>query len=102
MGYLETVQVHRPGGDNLVFPVQWDNRPDSTFCGFSGSVASGRVRPGDEVRVTASGQTAKVAEIVTMDGSTQEARTGDAVTLRLDREIDPRGDVLSLAASPLN
>ena len=52
--------------------------------------------------MTASGQTAKVAEIVTMDGSTQEAAAGDAVTLQLDREIDAsRGDVLSLAASPL-
>ena len=102
MGYLEAVQVQRGGGDKLVFPVQRVNRADSTFCGFSGSVASGRLRPGDEVRVTASGQTAKVADIVTMDGSIQEARTGDAVTLQLDREIDvARGDVLSLAASPL-
>jgi len=102
MGYLEAVQVQRRSDDKLVFPVQWVNRPDSSFRGFSGSVAAGAVRTGDEVRVTASGQTARVAEIVTLDGALPQAQAGQAVTLRLDREIDAsRGDVLSLAASPL-
>lgn len=102
IGYLETVQVQRSSNNKLVFPVQWVNRPDSTFRGFSGSVAGGQVRVGDELRVTASGQTARVAEIVTFDGSLQAAGIGQAVTLRLDREIDAsRGDVLSLATSPL-
>jgi bifunctional enzyme CysN/CysC len=102
MGYLETVKVARPGTDRLVFPVQWVNRPDSTFRGFSGSVAEGSVCVGDEIRVTASGQTAKVTEIVTMDGPLSKADTGDAVTLRLHKEIDAsRGDVLSLSRLPL-
>jgi bifunctional enzyme CysN/CysC len=78
------------------------NRPDSTFRGFSGSVAAGSVKVGDEIRVTASGQTAAVTEIVTMDGLLGQAGVGQAVTLRLDREIDAsRGDVLSLSQSPL-
>ncbi len=104
MGYLETVQVAPQQLDTqrMAFPVQWVNRPDSHFRGFSGSVAAGRVRQGDEVRVTASGQTARVAEIVAMDGALDHAQTGQAITLRLDREIDAsRGDVLSLAQSPL-
>lgn len=102
MGYLETVQVQGPVADKWVFPVQWVNRPDSNFRGFSGTVASGKVAVGDEVRVTVSGQTAKVTEIVTFDGPQSEATGGQAVTLRLDREIDAsRGDVLSLASQPL-
>ena len=102
MAYLETVGIEPPTAGKLVFPVQWVNRPDASFRGFSGSVMEGRVEVGDEVRVTASGQTAKVAEIVTLDGSLKQAVAGDAVTLRLNKEIDAsRGDVLSLIQSPL-
>jgi bifunctional enzyme CysN/CysC len=82
--------------------VQWVNRPNASFRGFSGTVAEGSVRVGDEVRVTASGQTATVASIVTMDGPLTQASTGDAVTLTLSKEIDAsRGDVLSLRQQPL-
>ena len=102
MAYLETIQVRQTGTDKLIFPIQWVNRPDSSFRGFSGSVAAGSVKVGDEIRVTASGQTAGVTEIVTMDGILAQADVGQAVTLRLDREIDAsRGDVLSLSQSPL-
>jgi len=101
-GYLETVRIDPPIAGKLVFPVQWVNRPDSSFRGFSGSVMEGSVKVGDEIRVTASGQSAKVAEIVTLDGSPTQAVAGDAVTLRLAREIDAsRGDVLSLNGGPL-
>lgn len=102
MGYLETIPVQEAGPDKLVFPVQWVNRPNSSFRGLSGTVAQGRLRVNDEIRVTASGQTAQVTEIVTMDGAPAEAVAGDAVTLRLSREIDAsRGDVLSLKDNPL-
>jgi bifunctional enzyme CysN/CysC len=102
MSYLETIPVQEAGPDKLVFPVQWVNRPNSSFRGLSGTVAQSRLRVNDEIRVTASGQTAMVTEIVTMDGSPAEAAAGDAVTLRLSREIDAsRGDVLSLKDSPL-
>jgi bifunctional enzyme CysN/CysC len=65
-------------------------------------VAQGHVQVGDEIRVTTSGQTARVAEIVTLDGPLATAEAGQAVTLRLAREIDAsRGDILSLSSSPL-
>ncbi len=102
MAYLETVAIPTPSSEKWVFPVQSVNRPNSTFRGFSGSVAQGSVQVGDDIRVTASGQTAKVTEIVTMDGPLARADAGQAVTLRLEREIDAsRGDILSLSHSPL-
>lgn len=89
--------------DRLVFPVQSVNRPNASFQGLSGSVAEGSVKVGDEIRVTGSGQTATVTEIVTMDGLLTQALAGDAVTLRLSKEIDAaRGDVLSLSQHPLD
>lgn len=103
LGYLETVKLEAPAGDQAAFPVQWVNRPDASFRGFSGTLAQGSLSVGDEIRVTASGQTSKIAEIVTMDGSRQRASRGDAVTLRLATEIDAsRGDILSLAKAPLD
>ena len=102
MRCLETILVKQRDSDKLVFPIQWVNRPDSSFRGFSGSVAQGSVRVGDEIRVTASGQTARVAEILTMDGPLATAQAGQAITLRLGREIDAsRGDILALSHSPL-
>ncbi|MGF6089689.1 sulfate adenylyltransferase subunit CysN [Pseudomonas sp. 18173] len=102
MGYLETTEIATPEPERLVFPVQWVNRPDASFRGFSGYVGEGQINVGDEVRVTLSGQTATVAEIVSMDGPMQQAVRGDAVTLRLDTEIDAsRGDIISLSKKPL-
>ena len=102
VGYLEGVDLRREPDERLVFPVQWVIRPHADFRGFSGTVAAGRVAPGDRVRVTSSGQIAAVAEIVTMGGALAEAVAGDAVTLRLDREIDAsRGDVIAAADEPL-
>ena len=101
--HLETVDVEA-AADARPFrmPVQWVNRPDADFRGYAGTVASGRVRPGDAVVVHTSGRTATVARVVTMDGDLPEARAGDAVTLVLDREVDvSRGDVLGAAGSPL-
>jgi bifunctional enzyme CysN/CysC len=102
MGYLDTVQIKQPTLGKFIFPIQWVNRPDSNFRGVSGTVAQGEVKVGDEVRVTLSGKTASVAEIVTMDGSLDSAHAGEAITLRFDTEIDAsRGDVLSAAQQPL-
>jgi bifunctional enzyme CysN/CysC len=102
MGCLETLEVSAPVSERLVFPVQWVNRPDASFRGFSGYVAEGKVSVGDEVRVTLSGHTATVTDIVSMDGPMQEASCGDAVTLKLSQEIDAsRGDILALSQRPL-
>jgi bifunctional enzyme CysN/CysC len=102
MGFLETVHIAKADSKHTVFPVQWVNRPNSSFRGLSGTIEEGSILVGDTLRVTASGQIAQVAEIVTMDGNLISSQAGDAITLRLDREIDAsRGDVLSHAQSPL-
>ncbi len=77
------------------FPVQWINRPNGEFRGFSGTVVSGSIRVGDPVRLAGSGRTTRVREIVSFDGPLDEVSVGDAVTLRLSEEIDvTRGDML--------
>jgi sulfate adenylyltransferase subunit 1 len=78
------------------FPVQRVLRPDHTFRGFAGQIASGTVRPGDEIKVFPSGRTAKVERIVTFDGDLNEAVPPLSVTLVLDRELDiSRGDLIA-------
>ena len=82
-------------------PVQIVARPDDTFRGYAGTVATGVVRPGAQVVNATSGTEAEVRRIVTMEGDLAEAVPGNAVTLVLDREIDcSRGDVLSVAPPP--
>ena len=99
--HLESVEVHDAlEGKPFRFPVQWVNRPGLDFRGFSGTVASGKVRPGDRVVVASSGQEARVARLVTYGGDLPEARAGDAVTITLEEEIDiARGDVLAHATA---
>ncbi|MNK87809.1 Bifunctional enzyme CysN/CysC [compost metagenome] len=102
LGYLETVSIAPPRNTKFTFPVQLVNRPNDSFRGFCGTVEEGEVSVGDEIRVTRSGQKARVAAIVTMGGNLETAPRGKAVTLTLDKEIDAsRGDVISLAAKPL-
>lgn len=97
MGYLETVEVASSAADKpFRMPVQWVNRPNLDFRGFSGTIASGKIKPGDEIVVPSSGQTSKVARIVTFDGDLEQAGPDQAVTLTLEDEIDiSRGDVLA-------
>jgi sulfate adenylyltransferase large subunit len=77
------------------FPVQRVLRPDHTFRGFAGQVASGTVRPGDRITVLPSGRSAQVARIVTFDGELSEAIAPQSITLVLDRELDiSRGDLI--------
>ncbi len=98
--HLETIDVESDAAAKpFRFPVQWVNRPNLDFRGFSGTIASGRVKPGDKVTVAASGRETTVSRIVTYDGDLAEARAGDAVTLTLADEVDiARGDLL---AAPL-
>ena len=101
LDYLETVQIgEHDVNQPFRFPVQWVNRPNQDFRGYSGTVAAGSVRIGDSLALSGSGQTAEVTEIITPQGSEPLARTGEAVTLTLDREIDvSRGDLLASAGS---
>lgn len=95
--YLETIDVAEDRTEEKFrFPVQWVNRPDLDFRGFSGTVASGSIAVGDEVLVASSRKPAVVKRIVTMDGDLHRAVAGQAVTLLVDREVDiSRGDVLT-------
>jgi bifunctional enzyme CysN/CysC len=102
MDHLETVPIDddlKNGAFRL--PVQWVNRPNLDFRGFSGLIASGTVRPGDRVRVQPSGRDSTVERIVVSGGDLAEAVAGQSVTLTLADEIDcSRGDVIVAAAQP--
>jgi bifunctional enzyme CysN/CysC len=99
MEQLETVRID---DQRIAQPfrmrVQWVNRPNLDFRGFCGTITAGAVHPGDEVVVSASGKTSRVARIVTMDGDLPRAVAGQSVTLTLEDEIDiSRGDLLVTA-----
>lgn len=101
--HLENVELQLDKDQEASFrmAVQWVNRPNLDFRGFSGQISSGTVRPGDAVRVVPSGKTSTIARIVTMDGDLEEAVAGQSVTLTFADEIDcSRGDVISAADNP--
>ena len=83
------------------FPVQWVNRPNLDFRGFSGTIASGVINLGDSIIVSSSGKRSNVKEIVTHAGNLKTAREGMAITLTLKDQIDiSRGDIISSGNSP--
>jgi sulfate adenylyltransferase large subunit len=83
------------------FPVQRVLRPDQTFRGFAGQIASGAIHPGDAITVLPSGRSAKVERIVTWDGDLAEAIAPLSVTLVLDQEVDiSRGDLIVSSETP--
>ncbi|TLU73032.1 sulfate adenylyltransferase subunit CysN [Lichenicoccus roseus] len=93
---VDLVDASAASGQPFRMPVQWVNRPDLDFRGYSGTVASGCIRPGDPIVVAGSGRESRVARIVTMDGDLARAGAGDAVTLTLADELDiSRGDVFA-------
>lgn len=101
--HLETVELDnsRNAAKPFRMPVQWVNRPNLDFRGFSGLIATGMVKPGDPVRVLPSGKTSTVKSIVTFGGEIGEASAGQSVTICLEDEVDcSRGNVLSVADAP--
>ncbi|MEL0081980.1 MAG: sulfate adenylyltransferase subunit CysN [Gammaproteobacteria bacterium] len=96
LAHLESVQID--GDRNLVdfrLPVQYVNRPNLDFRGFAGTIASGVVRPGDEIMVLPSKKRSRVKAIVTAEGELSQAFAPQAVTITLEDEIDAsRGDML--------
>src|ERR1700726_796714 len=94
--HLETVPLSASDTlESLRFPVQMVIRPDAKFRGFGGRVASGVVRPGDDVLALPSGQRTRVRSIVSYDGDLPEAFASMSVALQLEDEIDlSRGDML--------
>ena len=103
MEHLDAVEVR--SDVNLVkpfrMPVQWVNRPNLDFRGFSGLISTGSIKPGDPVRSLPSGKTSTVKSVVTMDGDLEQGIAGQSVTITLEDEIDcSRGDVLAAADNP--
>lgn len=101
--YLETVDLGADEEQARPFrmPVQWVNRPNLDFRGFSGLISDGEIAPGDTVRIVPSGKTSTVKSIVTMDGDKDQAVAGQSVTLTLTDEVDcSRGDVIAAADAP--
>jgi bifunctional enzyme CysN/CysC len=103
MAHLETVPV----GDDLDsqpfrLPVQWVNRPDQNFRGFSGSIVSGSVAPGDSIKVLPSGKTSTIERVVIYGGDLAKGVAGQSLTLTFRDEIDvSRGDVICAANAPV-
>ncbi|APE27896.1 sulfate adenylyltransferase subunit CysN [Aurantiacibacter gangjinensis] len=103
MQHLEGVEVRSEINQAKPFrmAVQWVNRPNLDFRGFSGQIATGVVRKGDSVRVLPSGKTSTVKSVVTLDGELDQAIAGQSVTICFDDEIDcSRGDVIAGADNP--
>ncbi|MCA0902747.1 sulfate adenylyltransferase subunit CysN [Qipengyuania aquimaris] len=103
MDHLEAVEVRSDANLDKPFrmPVQWVNRPNLDFRGFSGLISTGSVKPGDQVRSLPSGKTSTVKSVVTMDGELEQGVAGQSVTITLEDEIDcSRGDVLAAADNP--
>jgi len=102
MAHLEAVPIEDET-QTLPFrmPVQWVNRPNLDFRGFAGHIASGRVAPGDVLKILPSGAESRVARIVTADGDLEYAIAGQCVTITLTDEVDvSRGDVLVDTRTP--
>ncbi len=103
MAHLETVALdnEEDQAKPLRMAVQWVNRPNLDFRGFSGQIATGSVKPGDAIRVLPSGKTSTISKIVTLDGELDEAVAGQSVTLCFADEVDcSRGDVIAASDAP--
>ena len=102
MEYLETVEIsNQKTLQSFRMPVQWVNRPNSNFRGFSGLISSGEINSGDKIRILPGGQTSTINSIVTCDGNLTAAKAGQSVTIILDDEIDvSRGDVIAISEDP--
>jgi len=102
MTYLEDVPVDDDvAAGPFRMPVQWVNRPNLDFRGFSGRIVGGSIKPGDPIRVLPAGTTSTVDRIVTMDGDLDVAVAGQSVTITLTDEIDAsRGDLMCAGDAP--
>ncbi|WP_416908654.1 MAG: sulfate adenylyltransferase subunit CysN [Polymorphobacter sp.] len=101
--YLESIELDLTLDQTkpLRMPVQWVNRPNLDFRGFSGLISTGSVKPGDAIRVLPSGKTSTVTKIVTLNGELDEAVAGQSVTICFEDEVDcSRGNVVAVADAP--
>ena len=102
LGCLETIEVRSCDQSYpMRFPIQWVNRPNPDFRGFSGTVATGTISKGQAVKILPSGETAAVKKIILLDQELNQAEAGRAITVQLDREVDiSRGDLIVAASEP--
>jgi sulfate adenylyltransferase large subunit len=99
--HLESIEIEKPLDAAFRMPVQRAVRPDQTFRGYAGQIASGVIRPGDEILALPSGRKSRVKRIATYDGDLEIAHAPLSVTLTLEDEIDiSRGDMLSAGIEP--
>jgi sulfate adenylyltransferase large subunit len=101
--HLESIEIEKPVDAAFRMAVQRAVRPDQNFRGYAGQIASGVIRPGDEILALPSGRRSRVKRIVTYDGDLEIAYAPLSVTLTLEDEIDiSRGDMISTGAEPQN
>ena len=101
-GYLETVDTQSAKAEKpFRLPIQWVNRPNLDFCGFSGTIEAGVIEVGQPVRILPSGETANIKKILLFKNELESAQAGQAVTVTLNKEVDAsRGDVITTTDSP--
>ena len=93
--YLENINIEKDKKDGFVMPVQWVNRPNLNFRGYSGTISSGSIKKGDEIIVLPSNKKAKIKDIILYKKNLKKASKGNSITITLDKEIDiSRGDII--------
>ena len=93
--YLENINIEKDKKAGFVMPVQWVNRPNLNFRGYSGTISSGNVKKGNEILVLPSNKKAKIKNIILYKKNLKKASKGNSITITLDREIDiSRGDII--------
>ena len=105
LDHLETIVTENSFGETSEFlmPVQWVNRTTNDFRGYSGKIASGKIKVGDAVKIFPSGKTSKIDRIVTYDGDLTKANVGECITLTFKTEVDcSRGQIITDASSSIN
>ncbi|MFV0281402.1 MAG: sulfate adenylyltransferase subunit 1 [Rhodoblastus sp.] len=102
LALLETIEAAPASDSEFRFPVQWVNRPNLDFRGFSGTLASGEIAVGEAVAVLPRGRTTRISGILGPSGPQERAGAGESITLTLADEIDvSRGDVIVRANSSI-
>ncbi len=100
--YLERVEFTAETAEACFrMPIQCVHRPHMDFRGYAGRVVSGKIKPGDKVRILPSGKETSIEKIVTYSGELEEAFAGQSIVCTLSSKVDvSRGDVLASFESP--
>ncbi|WP_343155055.1 sulfate adenylyltransferase subunit CysN [Buchnera aphidicola (Kurisakia onigurumii)] len=94
---LENIQIdsYSCTENNFIFPIQYINRPNLDFRGYSGSVVKGIIKKKSSVKILPSNEYSKISEIITYDGKLNQTNLFEPITITLQDNIDiSRGDVL--------